>query len=142
MRILVPLDGSPRSFHAMTKGLELLKGAKLDVTLFAVSQGGFHKAGSDRVDEFVADEEDEVFPTLESCERMLAKAEKMVKGKVTKKVVAGKVHQLILEETAHHDVVLMHSLDASGLLEKIRLSGTERIARKAKCSVFLVDAPR
>lgn len=144
LRILFPLDGSERSLLAMENALGMLEAADPEVTLLCVMHEGFHKVDEERVQEFDEDEHDEIFPTRDACDRMLDRAEKRCKKLgvgCARKVVEGKVHKEILRESGAHDLLVMHALDKGGLMEKVRMSGTERIARKAACSVLLVQDP-
>lgn len=125
----------------MENGLRLLHGADLDVTLFVVQSGGFENAPPDLVEEFDDDEDDEIFPTEESCERMLDDARKRCRAlgvDATCKIASGRKVKAILQEAAHHDLIVMHELSRNELAEKLRMSATESIARKVGCSVLLV----
>lgn len=142
-KVLFPLDGSERSFQAMEKALVLLKGMKMDATLFVVMQEGFEKAGDDRIEDFDADEGDEIFPNVASCERMLDEAEARCKALGLKhpgrKIGKGRVPQAIIDEAPNHDLMVLHDLDKKGLLEKLRLSNTEKVARQSRVNVLLVE---
>lgn len=141
MRVLVPLDGSERSLAAMETGLAMLAPGKPEVTLMAVQHGGFENAPDDIVEEFAGDHDDEIFPTADSCKVMLDAAAKRISKlglKPKQLVVEGKVIANIVKAAAGHDVIVMHALNKSGFMEKLRLSGTEQIARKVQCSVLLV----
>ncbi|MGB0653371.1 MAG: universal stress protein [Thermoplasmatota archaeon] len=142
-RVLVPLDGSQETFTAMERGLGLL-GNDVDVTLLVVQDTGFEDAPEDVTQLFDDDEDDEIFPTEDSARRLLEDAAARCKAagighKPACKVARGRnVRKAILAEAEHHDVLLMHALGASGFKEKLRLSGTEHLARKATCHVLLV----
>lgn len=143
MKVLVPLDGSERSFVAMEKALAMLKPAKPTVTLLCVQEEGLEHSSEDVVQVFDQDEDDEVFPNEASAERMLAVAAERAKEaaglKVSTRTVAGGVRKAILAEAEGHDLLVMHRLDPSGLKDKLRASATEALARKSRCSVLLVD---
>ena len=142
-RVLVPLDGSERSFGALERALDLLRALPgLEVTLLNVMQEGFESAPEHVVEETDRDEKDELFPTEASSRRMLQRgAELCAKRGLAARlaVVRGKVADEIVRASGDHDVVVMHGLDRSGLREKLRFSQTERIARNARCSVLLVQ---
>ena len=144
MRALFPLDGSEASFHALERGLALLKGTpRLEVTVFNVMQEGFEAAGDPELIEetFEADEGDEVFPTEASSQRVLAKALEVARKHglaVKAKGEVGRPVEEILKEAAHHDVLVMHALGPSNLRDTIKGSTLEHLARHAPCSVLLV----
>lgn len=144
MRVLVPLDGSEASFEALERGLLLLKGTPgLDVTVFNVMQEGFESAGDPELIEetFEADEDDEVFPSEASSQRVLAKAIAVARKHglaVKAKGEIGRPVEEILREAAYHDLLLLHALGPSDLKDKLKGSHTEHIARHAPCSVLLV----
>ncbi|HVL88238.1 MAG TPA: universal stress protein [Candidatus Thermoplasmatota archaeon] len=144
LRILVPLDGSDRSFRALETGLLRLAGAPgLSVTLFTVVHKGFEGAGEDAIARFDEDEQDEIFPTEESARRMLERARQACAKlgvPAVERVVVGSYYDEILRESAQHDLLLMHRLDPGEVREKLRGSRTERLARNARTSVLLVDA--
>jgi nucleotide-binding universal stress UspA family protein len=146
MRVLFPLDGSEVSYQALERGLAMLRGAPgLEVTLFNVMQEGFETAGDPQLVEetFEADEEDEIFPSEASSQRVLAKALAIAQklGIAAKaKGEMGKPHEEILREAAHHDLLVMHALGPGGLRGKLAGGGTEHLARHAPCSVLLVRA--
>jgi nucleotide-binding universal stress UspA family protein len=140
VRVLVPLDGSERSFAAMERGLAPLRDSRLEVTLFVVMHKGFEKAGQDRVEQFERDEHDEIFPTEASSLAALHDAQARLKKlgiRSSIKTVRGRVRHEIFKESAHHDVVLMHRLGPSRLLPRLRMSSTLWLARHAKCAVLL-----
>lgn len=139
-KVLIPLDGSDRSMQALETGLRLL-GASSEVTLLGVQNSGFRGAGEDRIEEFDDDEEDEIFPTEDSVRRMLGRAKEACAElgvEAQTKVREGRPVVEILAEAVEHDVLVMHALDRSGVKEKIRMSSTEKLARKAACHVLLV----
>ena len=141
MKVLVPLDGSERSLAAMEKGITMLAACRPTVTLFVVQHEGFDNAPEDIVEEFAADQGDEIFPTQASAQRMLDTAAQRIAATgvtIRKQVGKGKVVAQIVAACEGHDVVLMHALNRSGFMEKLRLSGTEQLARKVPCSVLLV----
>lgn len=146
LRVLVPLDGSQRSLDAMEKAMRMLAPCHPDVLLFTVQHEGFANVGDDRVEEFDADEDDEIFPTRESAQRMLDQAAvrcRHVGVEAKTKVTEGRYIPAILEQAAQHDLVVMHALGRSNLKEKLRMSGTETLARKLETSVLLVaDDPQ
>ena len=141
-KALCPLDGSQRSRDAAVRGLALLpKGT--DVVLFCVQNAGFDRVADDRVEMFDEDEDDEVFPTKESAQRMLDEVAEACSGtgcRVTTKVAKGPVRKQIVKEAKKggYDVMVMHELDRSGFKEKFKMSGTEWLARNVPCSVLLV----
>lgn len=143
LRLLFPLDGSERSFRALERALGMFRGAPgLDLTLLNVMQEGFEGAPEHVVEQYDADEEDEIFPTEASSKRMLAKAQEMCRQAgcaAHERVVRGKVYDEVLKESARHDVLVMHALDRSQIKETLRGSQTEKIARNAKCSVLVVQ---
>jgi nucleotide-binding universal stress UspA family protein len=145
MRALVPLDGSEASYQALDRALALLKGLPaLEVTLFNVMQEGFESAGDpDYVEEtFEKDEEDEVFPTEASSQRVLARGLEVARkhGIAAKaKGEVGRPMDEILREAAHHDVMVVHALGRSNLRDALKGSTAEQLVRKAPCSVLLVQ---
>ena len=143
LRVLVPLDGSQRSFDALRGALKVLAGKPgVRVTLFNVVNEGLEEAEDPRVEEFDLDEEDEVFPNEAASSRMLAKATSICKAERAESVertVKGNVYESILAACREHDLLVMHVLDESQLKEKLRGSQTETLARKAKIPVLLVE---
>ncbi len=143
MKALIPIDGSQQTYEAMDRALALLAGTPgLKVTLFNVTHEGFEDAPEHLVDEFEADEDDEIFPTESSSWSALtqAAARPSCKGlNVETKVVKGKVVSCILAECESHDVLVMHRLGKSNWKDRLTLSQTERLVRTAPCSVLLVD---
>lgn len=144
MRALFPLDGGEASFQALDKGLTLLRGLpKLEVTLFNVMQEGFEEPTDPEFvqETFEADEQDEVFPSEASSQRVLARALGIAKehGIAAKaKGEMGRPHEEILQEAQHHDLLVMHAPSPSGLRDALRGSGLEKLMRHAPCSVLLV----
>lgn len=144
LKVLLPLDGSDRSTRAMESALEMLgPHPDLEVTLFNVVQEGFEDADEGTVEMFDIDEDDEIFPTVESSKRMLDAhheiCEKHGVDDVEGRVAVGTHYDAILEEAADHDLVVMHALDQGQLKEKIRFSQTEKLARNVDASVLLVE---
>lgn len=140
MKALFPLDGSAKSLAALERGLELLGDA--EATLLVVQHTGFEDAPEDRVQEFDDDEDDEVFPTADSAERLLERARRHCQElghEVETARVTGRVIPAIVDASAGYDVLVMSGLDRSGVREKIHLGKKEKIARRAQCSVLLVD---
>lgn len=144
MRALFPLDGSEASYQALDRGLALLKGTpRLDVTVFNVMQEGFESAGDPELIEetFEADEQDEVFPSEASSQRVLAKAIELARKHgiaVKAKGEIGRPVEEILKEAAFHDVLVMHALGPSSLRDAVKGSKSEHLVRHAPCSVLLV----
>lgn len=144
LKVLFPLDGSDRSTHAMEEALEMLAPhPDLEVTLFNVVQEGFEDADEGVVEMFDVDEDDEIFPTVESSKRMLDDhydlCEKHGVDDVEGRIAVGTHYEAILDEAADHDLVVMHALDEGGLKEKLRFSQTEKLARNVDASVLLVE---
>ncbi len=138
MKVLCPLDGSERSIQAMRRGVAMLAGCAPKVTLLGVQHAGFENAPEDIVEGFEEDQEDEIFPTRESCQEMLEAAAKGLPVKPRLVVVEGNVVKEIIAAAEDHDILLMHALNKSGLLEGLKMSNTEKLARKVSCSVLLV----
>lgn len=142
MKVLAPLDGSEESMKAMERGLALLQGADLDVTLLCVVESDLAEASEDTIQVFDEDETDEVFPNESSARRMLDRARARAEAvgvPVATRIVVGSPKQAILDAAADCDLLLMHSLHRSGLVAKLRsASSTESIARHVACSVMLV----
>lgn len=140
VRVLVPLDGSERSLDAMEKGLEKLRAAKPHVTLLVVMQDGFETAGEDRIAAFEADADDEIFPTEASSHAAFREAQRRLTTlgvTAQTKTARGRVRTCIVDESAHHDILLMHGLPEKSILAKLRMSNTLWLARNARCSVLL-----
>ena len=141
MKALFPLDGTAESLETLDSGLRLLGQTPLEVTLLVVQQTGFEDAPEDMVHEMDEDEEDEVFPTAASAQRVLDKASKRCQEQghqAHTKRVEGRVLDCILEEATGHDVLVMAGLHRSGMREKMDFSRKEKIARRAQCNVLLV----
>ncbi len=139
-KALIPLDGTENSYRAMEGAIGTL-GADLDATLLVVKHGGFENAPEDRVEPFERDDDDEIFPSNDSCQRVLEEALQRAQAlgaKPKTQVLEGRPHKVIIEQSAEYDLLVMHGLDKGAFLEKIRMSRTEGIARQASCSVLLV----
>ena len=144
MKVLAPLDGSKQSRDALLQGLRLLADGGPSVTLLCVQEDALEESSEDLVAVLDEDEDDEVFPHAESAHRMLDEAAAAVKEAVgldvKTKCVAGAVRKAILKEAGDgYDLLLMHGLHRSGVKEKLTASRTESLARRAPCSVLLVQ---
>lgn len=142
MKALFPLDGSEASYRAFRRGLEMLKGhGSLRAVAFNVRQPGFDGASEDAVQRFDEDEHDEVFPTLASSERCLARA-KEIAGElglsIDTKSAVGVPYETILEESKGYDVIVIHALSKSNLRDLLRGSTSEKLVRNAPTSVLVV----
>jgi nucleotide-binding universal stress UspA family protein len=129
------MDGSTESLDALARGLALL--GEKQATLFVVVDKSMAQAPKEVVEEFAADEKDEVFPTDESALAVLRDARKRVpKGvKLSLKIARGNVAAEIVKESAGYDVLVMHASKHGGFFRK---AGAHAIARKASCNVLLV----
>jgi len=146
MRVLVPVDGSKATEVAVDRGLAMLAGLPgVKVTFLNVRQEGFQEPADAQyvAETFEADEDDEVFPSEASSGRALDRCIAIAKRHrvaAEPKVVVGRYRDVILEESAGFDLLLMHALGASNLRDALRGSGTEHLARHAPCAVLLVPA--
>ena len=141
-RVLFPLDGSERSFRAMDKALDVLKGAPAQVTILVVRQEGFDHAPPEVIEKFEADMEDEIFPTEQSAVEVFRHATARVRKRgiqLRLKIVKGSVMREIVNETRNHDLMVMHSMAKWGKLARFKRTRTEPIARRSHCSVMLVS---
>lgn len=142
MKVLIPLDGSRPSYDAMVAALRMLKGVSgARFTALNVRNAGMEDAPEDLVAATEADEEDEIFPTEAASRKCLDRAVELAKkegARLETKIVAGNPSKAILEEARHHDLLVMHELSGSNLRDLVRFSTTEKLARKAPCSVLLV----
>lgn len=144
LTVLCPLDGSDRSHAALDTAMGMLGGLPdLRVVLFTALQEGFEDADEGVVEMFDVDEDDEIFPTVDSAERMLDEAAELCAKhgvEADQKVVVGAHYKAILAEVEEggYDLVVMHALDKSQVKEKLRLSQTEKLARNVGTSVLLV----
>jgi nucleotide-binding universal stress UspA family protein len=143
LKVLVPLDGSDVSDRALLGALRLLKGRSgLEVTLFNAVSPGMEDAPPELVAKFDADEDDEIFPTTESAERMLERAEKVCMEHdipSQRRIVTGPFVDSILAACKEHDLLVMHRLERRQLKETLRGSRTEHLARRAGIDVLLVQ---
>ncbi len=145
MKVLFPTDGSVATEDAFDRFLSLFDGMHegLDVTLFNVTDKGFEVADHPYVEEtYDADERDEVFPTREASQRALDRCLEIAEkhGVETRmKIVKGTYRKAILEEAEDHDMLVMHELRRSNVRDFLGGSATEKLARRAPCSVLLVE---
>ncbi len=141
MRVLAPLDGTQESFDALQSGLGLLAGCKPTVTLLVVMQEGMDSAPDDVKQAFDDDEDDAIFPSVESADRVLdegqARCAAAGVATVERLCLEGKARDVILEQAAAADVLLMRALQKSNLRDRLRMASSEYLVRRAPCAVLL-----
>ena len=140
MRVLFPLDGSERGFASMEAALDLLKGTTVQATLLVVLHD-FEGAPEEMVAEFEEDTQDEIFPTEDSAVVVLKQATKRLRRKgleLKLKIAKGDIVKEIVAESAHHDLLVIHSVRASQRF-KLRSSRTKKIVRGSICNVLLMQ---
>jgi nucleotide-binding universal stress UspA family protein len=141
MRVLFPLDGSERGYAAMEGALDLLQASQVQATLLVVLTD-FKGAPPDLVQQFEEDTEDEIFPTEDSAVVVLRQATQRLRRKgleMTLKVAKGDLVKEIAAESAHYDLLVMHSGRATQRF-RLRSRRTKAIVRAAKCNVLLMQA--
>lgn len=140
MKVLFPLDGSERGFASMEAALDLLQGTPVQATLLVVLHD-FKGAPEEMVKEFEQDTEDEIFPTEDSAAVVLKQATKRLRRKglvMTLKMAKGNIVKEIIAESAHHDLLVIHSARASRRF-RLRSSRTKKIIRDSICNVLLMQ---
>ena len=140
MRVLFPLDGSERGFASMEAALDLLQPSQVDATLLVVLHD-FKGAPEDLIKEFEEDTEDEIFPTEESAVVVLKQATRRLRRKGLKmklKMAKGNIVKEIIAESAHHDLLVIHSSRPSKKF-RLRSSRTKKIIRDSVCNVLLMQ---
>lgn len=141
MRVLFPLDGSERGFASMEAALELLKGKKVEATLLVVLHD-FKGAPEELVKEFEDDTQDEIFPSEDSALVVLKQATKRMQRKglvMDLKLAKGNIVEHIIEESAHHDLLVVHSARRTSKMFKLRSGRTKQIIKGAICNVLLMQ---
>lgn len=145
MRVLFPTDGSTATEEAFERFLSLFEGMHdgLKITVFNVTDEGFDVADHAYIEEtFDADERDEVFPSQEASQRAIDRCFDIAEKHGVEpdaKIVEGTYRDTILEEAERHDVLVMHELRRSNIKDFFKGSKTEKLARRAPCSVLLID---
>lgn len=145
MRALFPTDGSTATEEAFARFLSLFDGMQdgLEVTVLNVTDEGFDLADHPYVKETFDDEErDEVFPSPEASQRAIDRCLEIAKRHdvdLATKIVEGTYREAILREAEEHDVLVMHELRRSNIKDLFRGSKTEKLTRRAPCSVLLID---
>lgn len=140
MRVLFPLDGSDRGFAAMEAALEVLRPHQVQATLLVVLHD-FKGAPEEMVTEFEEDTQDEIFPTEESAVVVLKQATKRLRRKgleMKLKMAKGNIVKEIIAESAHHDLLVIHSSRPSKRF-RMRSSRTKKIIRGSICNVLLMQ---
>ena len=145
MRVLFPTDGSTATEEAFQRLLHLFDGMHehMTITVLNVTQEGFEGADPQYLEEtYESDERDEVFPSEAASQRALDRCAAIAKEQgvaVHTEISQGSYVKEILDHASEHDVLAMHELRSSGLKEKFLGSATEKLVRKAPCSVLLVQ---
>lgn len=140
---LVPLDGSEQTENALRHAVALLAGMKTQATvrLLTVVDAGFEDIPAELREAIDLDEDDEVYENVIAANPALDRATDIVKsaGLGLERIVRkGKPYDVILDEAARVEMLIMHRLAKSELKEKLRGSMTERLTRNAPCHVLLV----
>ena len=141
MRVLFPLDGSERGFASMEAALDLLQPQQVDATLLVVLHD-FKGAPDEMVSEFEEDTQDEIFPTEDSAVVVLKQATKRLRRKGLKmklKMAKGNIVDQIIEESANHDLLVIHSARRTSKMFKLRSSRTKKIIKGSICNVLLMQ---
>lgn len=140
MRVLFPLDGSERGFASMEAALDLLKGTTVQATLLVVLHD-FKGASEEMIQEFEEDTQDEIFPTEDSAVVVLKQATKRLRRKgleMKLKMAKGNIVKEIIAESAHHDLLVIHSSRTSQRF-KLRSGRTKKVVRGSLCNVLLMQ---
>jgi nucleotide-binding universal stress UspA family protein len=143
MRLLFPLDGSAVTYAAVERTLAMFAAhPKASATFLVVISKALRDMPKEAREHLEYDDEDELFIRDDEAKAVLDKAAALAKKvkfpKSTGIVLAGKVKELILAESAKHDVLVMHHLEKDRRVEERRGSATEELARNAKCGVLLM----
>jgi nucleotide-binding universal stress UspA family protein len=143
MRVLAPLDGSDAGYQALDRGLAMLEGARLELTLLHVraiapeiQAGAIAAIGPPSLG--LAPQ---LVVTEQESRDILARGIDIARRHGVRAMARGQeggAQAVILDEAAHHDLLLMHHLGASRLGDALRGHAAERLAREAPCAVLLV----
>lgn len=142
MNVLFPVDGSEASYRALRKGLQLLGGhPTLRAVALNVRPEGLQGAPEDAVRRFDGDEEEGGFPSEAASHRMLERAEAIANDvgvPLETKSGVGRPLETILAEARDYDVVAIHALSKSSVLDFLKGSGSGKLVRHAPASVLVV----
>ena len=143
MKALFPLDGSEATFEALERALAFLVPTQdHQATFLVVMSKALRDMPADAREHLEFDDEDELFLRDDEAKAVIKRATELAKkakfANVKGQILVGKVKETIIQESAKHDLLVMHALAADEAAEKRRGSATEEIARHAACSVLLV----
>jgi len=129
-KIIVPTDGSEFSMKGVREGIELASALNIPVHALYVIEVGDIKI-SEKV---VSHLEDEAADALDKVER-LAEKEGV---ELEKKTFRGTPSKKIAEHASKNDIIYIASHGQSGFRELFMGSTTERVMKRAKCTVAVV----
>ncbi len=129
-KIIVPTDGSEFSMKGVREGIELASALNIPVHAVYVIDIGDIKISEKVVSHF----EDEAEEALDKVER-LAEKEGV---ELEKKTFKGSPYKKITEYASENDIIYMASHGQSGFRELFMGSTTERVLKRAKCTVAVV----
>ena len=138
-KILVPLDGSEQSFHALEFAMDLAEKYSTEIILLNVLKPHYQEPLFPPLSTPAYDEmEDE-------HKKMLSQAFKKAKKigpdiKISKKFVAGRPAEKIVEVAKEEniDLIVMGSRGLGGIREFLLGSVSDRVADHAHCPVLIV----
>ncbi|MFW6196097.1 MAG: universal stress protein [Thermoplasmatota archaeon] len=129
-KIIVPTDGSEFSMKGVKEGIELASALNIPVHAVYVIEVGDIRISDKVISHF----EDEAAETLNKVEDL---AEKMG-AKLEKKTFRGTPYKKITEYASENDIIYMASHGHSGFRDLFMGSTTERVLKKANCTVAVV----
>ncbi len=129
-KIIVPTDGSEFSMKGVREGVELASALNIPVHALYVIDIGDIKISEKVVSHF----EDEAAEALDKVERLVEKDD----VELVKKTFKGSPYKKITEYASENDIIYMASHGQSGFRELFMGSTTERVLKRAKCTVAVV----
>jgi len=129
-KIIVPTDGSEFSMKGVREGIELASALNIPVhALYVIEVGDINIS-----EKVVSHLEDEAADALDKVEEL---AEKMG-VELEKKTFRGTPSKKIAEHASENDIIYIASHGQSGFRELFMGSTTERVLKRAKCTVAVV----
>lgn len=135
-KVILPTDGSKRAERAVEEGLDLAKA-------FDIPAIGVYVVDLDRYEQYKSDEVRESMNhgMKKTGERALKKVRHMAHEKdvdIQTKILMGTPYRRITDVSDQNDIIYMSSHGASGFSEMVFGSTTERVLKRAGCTVAVV----
>ena len=138
-RILIAVDGSESNKYAIEDGLTLAKQMGSIVTALCVFDvGSFANVAQGYG---VVDERDYAKSAYEAALEYILERGKELDIEVTPKMMAGRPAEMIINESAEHDLVVCGTLGRSGLSRALIGSVAEKVVRFSYCPVLVCRKP-